>query len=71
MFFTFLCAFSYSSFPPWPLYSVNDIVQYGLTTDPLAACGPSQRYQWPAEASRKNLQIWNLLKNVRGFVCHT
>jgi len=24
---------------------------------------------WPAEAFRKNLQIWNLLKSVKGYIC--
>jgi len=28
----------------------------GPTTGPGAACGPPQRFQWPAEAFPKNLQ---------------
>jgi len=30
------------------------LVQCGYTTDPRAACGPPQRFQWPAEPFRKN-----------------
>ena len=26
---------------------------------PRATCGPPQRFQWPAEAFRKNHQVWN------------
>jgi len=36
---------------------LNDLVQCGPTTGPRDACGPPQRYQWPAEAFRKNIQI--------------
>ena len=43
----------------------------GPTTGPRAACVPPQRFQWPAEAFRKNLQMWNLLKNVWGYICLT
>ena len=32
--------------------------QCSPTTGPRAVCGPPQRFQWPAEAFRKNLQIW-------------
>jgi len=31
--------------------------QCGPTTAPRAACGTPQRFLWPAEAFRKNLQI--------------
>jgi len=36
-------------------YTVKECV---LTTGPRAVCGPPQRFQWPAEAFRKNLLIW-------------
>jgi len=36
-------------------YTVEECV---LTTGPRAACGPPQRFQWHAEAFRKNLLIW-------------
>jgi len=49
----------------------NDVRQYGPTTRPRALCGPPQRFPWPAEAFRKNLQIWNLLKSVWGYICLT
>jgi len=35
------------------------------------ACGPPQCFQWLAEAFRKNLKIWNLFKNVWGYICFT
>jgi len=38
---------------------------------PRAACGPPQRFTWPAETFRKSLQIWNLMKNVWGYICLT
>jgi len=31
---------------------------------PAGRMWPPQRFHWPAEAFRKNLQIWNLLKSV-------
>ena len=54
----------------WGLCS-NDPQQCGPTTGPRAACGPPQRFQWLAEVFRKNLQIWNMLKNVWGYICLT
>jgi len=36
--------------------------QRGPTTGRRAACDPPRRFQWPAEAFRKNLQIWNCWK---------
>jgi len=49
------------------------LIQYGPTTDPptlsRTACGPPQRFQWPAEAFTENLQISNLLKSVWVYTC--
>jgi len=54
------------------LPAVTEILaQRGPTTDPPAACGPPQGFQWPAEAFRKNLPIWNLLNSVRVDICLT
>ena len=36
-----------------------------------ATCGPSQRFQWPAEAFMKNIQTWNLLRTKWGYICLT
>jgi len=37
--------------------SVVWLRQCGPTTDPRATCGPPQRFQWPAEAFRKNFKF--------------
>jgi len=46
----------------------NFLMQCSPTTGPRAACCPPQRFRWPAEAFRKNLQIWNFLKSVGGYI---
>jgi len=46
-----------------------NLVHCGPNAGRQAACGPPQRYQWPTEAFRKNLQIWNMLKSVWGYIC--
>jgi len=45
--------------------STLDLEQCGSTTGPRAACGSPQRFPGPAERFRKNLQFWNLLKNIK------
>jgi len=45
--------------------------QCGPTTGSRAACVPPQRFVWPAETFRKNLQIWNLFKNEWSCICLT
>jgi len=32
------------------------------------ACDSPQRFLWPAEAFRKNLQVCNLLKHMRSYI---
>jgi len=49
----------------------DNLKQCGPTTGLRAACDPPQHFQWPAEAFRKNLQIWNFLKSVWGYICLT
>ena len=51
--------------------NADDLVWCDPTAGPRGACGPPQRCQWPAEAFRKSLQIWNLLKSVWGYPCQT
>jgi len=46
-------------------------IQCSPTTGPRATYGPPQRYQWSADTFRKNLQIWNMLKSVWGYICLT
>jgi len=41
----------------YKIQSFDLLLQCGPTTCPRAACGPPQRFQWPGEAFRKNLQI--------------
>ena len=48
-----------------------NVGQCGPAAGPWAACGPPWHFQWPVEAIRKNLQIWNLLKSVCGYICLT
>jgi len=48
-----------------------NLLQWGLTTGARATCGPPQRFQWPAEAFKKNLHIWNMLKIVWSYICLT
>ena len=55
----------------WESYIAHCLFQCGPTTGSWAACGPPQRFQWPVDAFRKNLQIWNLLKSVKGYICLT
>ena len=43
------------------------LFQCGPTTGQRVVCGPPQRYRWPADALRKNIQIWNMLKCVWGL----
>jgi len=43
-------------------YASTAVEQGWAISGPRATCGPSQRFQWPAEAFRKNHQIWSFLQ---------
>jgi len=38
------------------------LTQEWAVSGPRATCDPPQRFQWPAEAFRKNHQVWNFLQ---------
>ena len=43
------------------------LFQCGPTTGQRTVYGPTQQYHWAADAFRKNIQIWNMLKCVWGL----
>jgi len=48
-----------AAFSMWPPSQFNCPPLTGVgNSGPRAKCGPPQRFQWPAEAFRKYVQIW-------------
>ena len=48
--------------------SLNLLVQEWAISGPWATCGPPQRFQWRAEAFRKDHQVWNFLQLITANV---
>ena len=60
---TWLCQGVLASTLAYTTYtSCNPLDQGWTNSGPRAECGPPQRFQWPAEALRKYVQIWNFFQ---------